>query len=92
MKTNGKVKFKAIVEFEIDENSASAILSDPLPNTAIENWLLAHHPTGTGSDPAVLDRFKIISGDLKNLRDGLGRYLIDQRVATQQPENRIEQS
>lgn len=67
---NDTFTFRAVVDFEITVEEAAHILSDPMPNAAMNQWLIRNSPASDGFD-------EYNTGKLK---EALGVCLAQQKV------------
>jgi hypothetical protein len=79
--TNGKFTFTGQPKFEIDEDDAAAILADPFPNKALDDWLIRQHPQSDSENAGVCDRNRNECWELKEMRVAFGNYLAHKKVA-----------
>lgn len=69
---NGIFTFQCVLRFEIDPETAANLLVESDPTETVHAWLMTQRPSANDNP---------YSGNAKNLRDGLGQYLSDKKVA-----------
>lgn len=77
--TESKIKFSAVVSFEISESDAIEILADPQPGYKIEQWLNSHFPCE--NSPVEMWKNGYMGYNAGELQKQLGRNLAIQKLA-----------
>lgn len=67
---SGSFHFTAVVQFEIDPDTAASLLVESDPVKTIHQWLLSQRPSDDHP----------YSGNAEELRTKLGLYLVDKKV------------
>lgn len=68
---NGTFRFTAIVQFEIDPETAAGLLVESDPIKTVHQWLLSQQPSDNHP----------YSGNVGELRTKLGLYLVEKKVS-----------
>lgn len=70
LNTNRTFRFTAVVQFEIDPDTAAGLLVESDPTRTIHQWLLSQRPSD--NHPYF--------GNTEELRTKLGLYLVEEKV------------